>query len=145
MPSPPFLNNLKGVIVRAAIACIFVTLAAGALVRVSAQESKQENVIGWEEAKNNIGKTVTVEGRVVSTRRIGNGIALDFHADFASHFRVIIPTGAAGKFASDPMVRFKQRNVQVTGKVEADRGIPFMRVIDPKNIQTVPVRKKATT
>lgn len=131
---------------RAAIFFLSLTLASGAPARAVAQEANpQAAVIDWEEAGNHVGKTVTVEGRVVSTRRIANGIALDFHADFASHFRVIIPGNAATKFPSDPMVRFNQRNVQVTGKVEAERGIPFIRVVDPKNIKTVPVKRKTTS
>ena len=131
---------------RAAIFFLSLTLASGAPVRAAAQQATpQAAVIDWEEAGNHIGQTVTVEGRVVSTRRIKNGIALDFHADVASHFRVIILGSAASKFPSDPMVRFKQRNVQVTGKVEAERGIPFIRVVDPKNIKTVPVKRKSTS
>ncbi len=130
---------------RTPLAFIFVALAAGSSLPARAQGTKPDSVIDWEDAKNYVGKTVTLEGRVVSTRRTDIGIVLDFHADFASHFRVIIPGGAVNKFPSDPMVRFAKRNVQVTGKVETQSGVPFMRVSDPKNIKTLPVKRKPAT
>lgn len=123
------------------IVSLAVLLSGVPSMLAQAGPAQEEEAISWDQAKDHVGKTVVIEGRVINTRRVPNAIHLDFHPDFASHFRIIIPASATPKFTSDPMVRFKARNVRVTGKVEEERGIPFIRVTDPKNLRAVPVRR----
>lgn len=106
---------------------------------------KEEEAVSWQQAESYVGKLVTIEGRCINTRRVPGAIHLEFHGDFASHFRIVIPQTAVSKFQSDPLVRYKQRNLRVTGKVQVDRGVPYMKISDPKTIEIVPVKKKATS
>lgn len=123
-----------------------VVATLGLAVSVLAQDAKtkEDEALPWQDAEKNVGKLITIEGRCLNTRRVPGAIHLDFHADFGSHFRVIIPQTSLAKFQSDPMLRYKERMLRVTGKVAVDRGVPFMKISDPKAIKIVPPKRKVT-
>lgn len=127
----------------ALILCIAMTLAGSLVSFAAAQEGKEDAAVRWDDAKDHLGKEITVEGRVVNTYRTAQAVYLYFHSD-PSRFQVVIPVGSVAKFKSDPVIRYKRRNVRVKGKVQESRGIHYIRLVDPKNIEVV-LKKQGQT
>lgn len=132
---------------RALSFCLAATLATGLPVgfaqSASAQAAKAADAISWEKAREHVGKVVTVQGMVFSTKRRPIAISLSFHPNFPDYFQVIIPVNAIAKWKVDPAVYYNKRLVRVTGKVEESHGNHFIRLTDPKKIERV--QKKPTS
>ena len=129
-----------------------LTLASGGLSQEEKDTKEGENAIPWEEATKYLGKEVTIEGRVLKVERKPGGVFLYFDPKLAERFQVLIPEKALASFKVDPVVRFNNRRVRVSGKVEdvwtnaagvAYRGAPFIQVTDPKKI-TIPKPKSTS-
>jgi hypothetical protein len=129
-----------------------LTLASGGLSQEGKDTKEDEDAIPWEEATKYMGKEVTIEGRVLKVERKPGGVFLYFHPKLAERFQVLIPERALASFKVDPVARFNNRRVRVSGKVEdvwtnaagvAYRGSPFIQVTDPKKI-TIPKPKSTS-
>ena len=129
-----------------------LTLAAGGLSQEGKDTKENENAIPWEEATKFLGKEVTIEGRVLKVERKPGGVFLYFDPKLAERFQVLIPERALAPFKVDPVARFNNRRVRVSGKVEdvwtnasglSYRGAPFIQVTDPKKI-TIPKPKSTS-
>jgi hypothetical protein len=129
-----------------------LTLAAGGLSQEGKDTKENENAIPWEEATKYLGKEVTIEGRVLKVERKPGGVFLYFDPKLAERFQVLIPERALASFKVDPVARFNNRRVRVSGKVEdvwtnasglSYRGAPFIQVTDPKKI-TIPKPKSTS-
>ncbi|HEX9725131.1 MAG TPA: hypothetical protein VGC53_12705 [Vicinamibacteria bacterium] len=129
-----------------------LTLAAGGLSQEGKDTKENENAIPWEEATKYLGKEVTIEGRVLKVERKPGGVFLYFDPKLAERFQVLIPERALATFKVDPVARFNNRRVRVSGKVEdvwtnasglSYRGAPFIQVTDPKKI-TIPKPKSTS-
>jgi len=133
--------------VRALFLPLTVVLATGSAVDSSggssAQASKSAEAIGWEKAREQVGKVVTVEGTVYKANRRPTGISLSLHPTFPDYFQVIIPAVAIAKWKVDPSIYYNKRLIRVTGKVEESQGHHFIRLTDPKQIERV--QKKPTS
>ena len=120
-----------------------LTLVSGGLSQEEKDTKEDVNAIPWEQATKHMGKDVTIEGRVLKVERKPGGVFLYFDPKLAERFQVVIPEKAVASFKFDPVARFNNRRVRVTGKVEdvwtnaagvAYRGSPFIQVTDPKKI-----------
>jgi hypothetical protein len=127
-------------------------LASGGLSQEEKATKEGENAIPWEEATKYLGKEVTIEGRVLKVERKPGGVFLYFDPKLAERFQVLIPERALASFKVDPVARFNNRRVRVSGKVEdvwtnasglSYRGAPFIQVTDPKKI-TIPKPKSTS-
>jgi len=131
---------------------IGLTLVSGGLSQEDKAAKEDGNVIAWEDATKHLGKEVTIEGRVLKVERKAGGVFLYFDPKLAERFQVIIPEKALASFKFDPVARFNNRRVRVSGKVEdvwtnaagiGYRGTPFIQVADPKKI-TIPKPKSTS-
>ncbi len=129
-----------------------LTLVSGGLSQEEKATKEDENAIPWEEATKHMGKEVTIEGRVLKVERKPGGVFLYFDPKLAERFQVLIPERALASFKVDPVARFNNRRVRVSGKVEdvwtnaagvPYRGSPFIQVTDPKKI-TIPKPKSTS-
>jgi len=78
---------------------------------------------------------VTVEGTVVRTYNSGNAVFLNFHRDYANHFKAVIFPDDWPKFPQPPEELFKGRLVRITGVVQEYRGAPEIIVEEPGQIE----------
>ena len=129
-----------------------LTLVSGGLSQEEKDAKEDESVVRWEEAAKYLGKDVTIEGRVLKVERKPGGVFLYFDPKLAERFQVLIPEKALASFKFDPVARFNNRRVRVSGKVEdvwtnaagvAYRGSPFIQVTDPKKI-SIPKAKSTS-
>ena len=127
-------------------------LVSGGLSQEEKDTKDDVKAIPWEDATKHVGKEVTIEGRVLKVERKPGGVFLYFDPKLAERFQVVIPEKAIASFKSDPVARFNNRRVRVSGKVEdvwtnaagvGYRGAPFIQVADPKKI-TIPKPKSTS-
>ena len=127
-------------------------LVSGGLSQEEKDTKEDVKTIPWEDATKHVGKEVTIEGRVLKVERKPGGVFLYFDPKLAERFQVVIPEKAIASFKFDPVARFNNRRVRVSGKVEdvwtnaagvAYRGSPFIQVTDPKKI-TIPKPKSTS-
>ena len=129
-----------------------LALVSGGLSQEEKDTKEDVNAIPWEEATKYLGKEVTIEGRVLKVERKPGGVFLYFDPKLAERFQVLIPERPLATFKVDPVARFNNRRVRVSGKVEdvwtnasglSYRGAPFIQVTDPKKI-TIPKPKSTS-
>lgn len=116
-------------------------LLPGVVLLLAALAVAQEET-GWvrpeDVGKDQLGKTIAVEGRIYSNAKTGAGIHLYFSADTSTAFQAIVPAKSIYKFQVDVVKKYDKRNVRVTGKVEEEGGRFFIRIDDPGQIKVVP-------
>ncbi len=95
-------------------------------------------VIQWFDADEHLGEAVVVEGRVVGTYRSDKVLLLNFHQDYAKHFKVAVFATDLGSFPPKPEQFYKGKLVRVTGIIKEYKGAPEMIVKDPEQIEVIP-------
>lgn len=87
--------------------------------------ASQPTTIPWSDAKNHVGKTVTVSGPVIATHTSTNGknITLNVGKDFPDKERFSVFLPAIDK----PDDLYKGRTISVTGKIELYRDSPQIK------------------
>ncbi len=110
-------------------------LALGFAAVVFAQEAAplRPDAIG----KDQVGKTVAVEGRIYSNSKSAAGIHLYFGPDTSNSFQALVQAKSVHKFQVDVAKKFDKRNVRVTGKVEEESGKYFIRIDEPSQLKVV--------
>ena len=95
-----------------------------------------------DQAKDNIGKTATVTGKVVSAVYLERSkskltlLNLDKpHPD--EMFTIVIPKDAREKFTDAPEKALLNKTVTVTGKITDHKGTPQIQVESPDQIKVV--------
>jgi DNA/RNA endonuclease YhcR with UshA esterase domain len=78
---------------------------------------------------------VTVKGTVVRTHNSGSAVFLNFHQDYADHFKAVIFPEDWPKFPEPPEELFKGRLVRITGMVQEYEGAPEIVVEEPSQIE----------
>jgi DNA/RNA endonuclease YhcR with UshA esterase domain len=96
----------------------------------------REDIISWQDAAQYYGQMVTVEGTVVRTYNSGRAVFLNFHQDYASHFKAVIFPDDWPKFSEPPEELFKGQLVRVTGVVQEYEGAPEIIIGEPSQIET---------
>ena len=94
-----------------------------------------EDIVPWQDAAQYYGQMVTVEGTVVRTYNSGSAVFLDFHQDYANHFKVVIFPDDWPKFPEPPEGLFRGRLVRVMGVVQEYEGAPEIIVEEPSQIE----------
>jgi len=94
--------------------------------------------ISSAQAKDHIGETVTVCGKVADSRYVETGshvTFLNFDKPFPNHtFTAFIPAENRSKFGT-PEKDYRDKDVCITGKIQAYRGKPEIVVSDPEQIK----------
>jgi DNA/RNA endonuclease YhcR with UshA esterase domain len=97
-----------------------------------------DDTVRAAEAKNHIGETIAVCGKVVDTRyqETGSHVTfLNFDNPYPNHtFSVFLPAENRTKFGT-PEKDYKDNNICVTGKVEEYHGKPEIILTDPQQIK----------
>lgn len=83
-----------------------------------------------------LGKTVTVEARVVEAKNIGSICFLDFSHHWHGQFAVILYRKTYPHWPGGPDRYFQGKRIRVTGKVVSYRGRPEIQV---KNVRQIEV------
>lgn len=97
-------------------------------------------VVPWYRAKEYVGQTLTVEGRIVHTRHIGSACFLNFSSDRRDSFYVVLFGASLDAWPQSPQDHFLNKTIQVRGAVTTYRKRPQIRVdhasqitiVDPK-------------
>ncbi len=107
-----------------------VVLPVAADLKATAPEPKQGEVVPWSKAREHIGRTITVEGKVLQTNNIGSICFLNFTNEprGGDKFYMVVFRDAFDLFGGKPEVYFKGKTVRVTGKVEDHKGRPQMKI-----------------
>lgn len=101
--------------------------------------------IPWDQAKNHIGETARVTGRIVATyksegdpnRDDDGAIFFNFDKNYRGKFHLIMFPSAYGRFPGPPEVMFRNKNIAVTGKITEHRGTPQIEVTNPSQIRVI--------
>jgi hypothetical protein len=104
------------------------------------EEALRPDAIG----KDQVGKTVAVEGRIYSNSKSPAGIHLYFGPDSSTAFQGLVQAKSMHKFQVDVAKKFDKRNVRVTGKVEEQNGKYFIRIDEPSQLKVV-AKKRETS
>ncbi len=96
-------------------------------------------VISWQEAGQHIGKTMTVEGRIVDTflHTSSQNTFLNFSKTRAGNFYVIMFREMLDQFPEPPDQFFRNKNVRVTGRISERDGRPQIQVRNKDQIVVV--------
>jgi len=92
-------------------------------------------VVGWQNAADFNGQTVTVEGQVVATYNSGKVVFLNFDEDYRQTFKIVIFPNAWPLFPQPPEDMYRGRLVRVTGQVQIYQGAPEIIIETPEAIQ----------
>jgi hypothetical protein len=134
-----FLGNIwkGGLLVKAST----IVLVLGFTGAVLAQEAAiRPDVVG----KDQVGKTIAVEGRIYSNSTSPAGIHLYFGPDTSTAFQGLVQAKSVHKFQVDVAKKFDKRNVRLTGKVEEQNGKYFIRIDEPSQLKVV-AKKRETS
>jgi hypothetical protein len=93
--------------------------------------------IPWDQAHNHVGRTITVEGTVVSTSRRGKVCFLNFTENWRGKFYVILFEGALAGWPQPPEQYFLNRRIRIWGKVSLHKDVPQLQVRSTRQITVV--------
>ena len=128
----------------AAAAAFALLLAPVALAQDSPAE--EEFVEAHEITLDNVGEDLVVRGRIARTEANPvQGVTIHFdrtHIDYP--FRVFIPRDNLGEWEGvDPVkVYARGRILKITGEIEEQAELPFIKVTDRSQIEIVPRRRR---
>jgi DNA/RNA endonuclease YhcR with UshA esterase domain len=92
-------------------------------------------VVNWQDVAAFVGKTASVEGRVVDTYNSGKVVFLNFNEDYRHTFKAVIFSDAWPLFPQPPEDLYRGRLVRVTGLIKLYQGVPEIIVETPDAIE----------
>jgi DNA/RNA endonuclease YhcR with UshA esterase domain len=96
-------------------------------------------VVPWNEAHQHMGKNITIEGTVVSTRNIGSVCFLNFDKNWQGKFYIaIVEPSAMTAWGKPPQEYFLNQKIRVTGQVSLYQDRPQMRITKAEQITIAP-------
>lgn len=104
---------------------------------VGALQAKPGQIIPWDHARQYVGQTITVEGKVVLTNKTRTVCFLNFTQDWRGRFYVILFEGVLSSWPQSPDKYFLNKTLHITGEVKERKGIPQIQVEDPNQIKIV--------
>jgi hypothetical protein len=119
--------------VKASAIVLIVLLGFAAAVFAQEEAALRPDAVG----KDQVGKTVAVEGRVYSNSKSEAGIHLYFGPDTTTAFQGLVQAKSIHKFQVDVTKKYDKRNVRLTGKVEEQSGKYFIRIDEPSQLKVV--------
>jgi DNA/RNA endonuclease YhcR with UshA esterase domain len=96
------------------------------------------DVVAWENARDYIGRRITVEGTVVRAKRSGKAVFLNFHDNWKRYLTVVLFTGRPAGVAGDPASHYTGRRIRVRGTVKRYKGRLEIAVESAADIRVVP-------
>jgi DNA/RNA endonuclease YhcR with UshA esterase domain len=102
-------------------------------------QAKPGQIIPWNHARQYVGQTITVEGKVVLTNKTKTVCFLNFVENWRGRFYVVIFEKVLGSWPQSPEQYFLHKTIRVTGEVKDRRGTPQIQITDPKQIQIVTI------
>jgi len=102
----------------------------------------QEKVISWEQAREYLGQTVTVEGIIVRTHNSGRACFLNFHPDYQQYLSLVIFASDFPKFPAQPERYYLDKKVRVRGRVVLYQGRPELILNSPAQIRVIDGREE---
>lgn len=93
--------------------------------------------VPWNQVDRHIGHTFTVTGKIVRTNNIGHMAFLNYSNNWRETLSIVIRDELFGSWPQSPEVYFKDKNVEITGKVTWYRNAPSLTITDPKQIRIV--------
>lgn len=114
------------------------------LFRKAAREARENKrglwqeteTIGMDEASRYLGKVKTVKCKIIETYDSGKVVFLNTGKDYQTDFTVVIFHGALDNFPFDPLTHYKEKNIEVTGKIIEYWG-PEIVIEDPTQIRII--------
>lgn len=93
-----------------------------------------EATIGWEEARDWVGKVVAVEGEIVRVHNSGKACFLGFGPYEEKTFTAVIFASSFGDYSAPPEALFADHKVRVSGRIKIYRDIPEIIVESPAQL-----------
>ncbi|MBW2708331.1 MAG: thermonuclease family protein [Deltaproteobacteria bacterium] len=115
---------------------------ANTFFKTEPYEKKEGRVIGWESAKNFVGKRVTVQGKIVRSFNSGKVCFLNFHRNFTRYMSIVIFGSNFRKFPFQPEKFYLNKTIRVRGKIKDHKGQAEIVVESPRQIEIIsPTRR----
>lgn len=93
--------------------------------------------IEWQNAKDYIGKYVSVEGHIVSAKNTGEICYLNFGRDYKNTLSVVIFKNNFGNFPNSPESYYNNKTIEVRGKITTYKDLIQLIIQDQKSIKIV--------
>ena len=94
-------------------------------------------IVPWHEAKEHVGQSIVVEGRVVGGNNTGSVCFLNFDKNWRGKFYVILFRDVLNSWPLPPEQQFMNKVVHVRGRISTHKGVPQLRVRNPAQISIV--------
>jgi len=98
-------------------------------------QSSNGPLVNWRDATKFVGQEVTVQGRIVQARNIGNLCFLNF--DAARSFTAIVRKENYKNFTKSPDELYRNKLVQIRGRIGMFRGKPELEVKSPDAVRII--------
>jgi endonuclease YncB( thermonuclease family) len=96
-----------------------------------------EDTIPWDLAEKYIGKSMSVEGKIVRTHNSGKACFLNFHNNWTRYFSLVIFGNVFHKFPEKPEQFYLHKFVRARGEIKTYRGRPEIVLNDPSQIAII--------
>lgn len=112
-------------------------LGEPAEIKPIAPEPKAGEVIPWDKAHLHMGRTITVEGKIISTKRQATICFLNFtnEASGGESFYLVVFKDNFDDWGGFPEQTFLNKTVRVTGKIEDHRGRPQLKINKKEQVE----------
>ncbi|MBL4702531.1 MAG: OB-fold nucleic acid binding domain-containing protein [Phycisphaeraceae bacterium] len=100
-------------------------------------QAKPGQIIAWNHARQYVGQTVTIEGKVVVTHRTKTVCFLNFTQNWRGRFYVILFKGVLESWPQSPDKYFLNKTIRVTGQIKKRKGNSQLQVTKQSQIQVV--------
>lgn len=102
-----------------------------------ADEPAPGEVIPWDKAHLHMGRTITVEGKIITTKRMATICFLNFTNDASSGdaFYLVVFKDNFDDWGGFPEQAFLNKTVRVTGKIEDHKGRPQLKINKKDQVQ----------
>lgn len=74
-------------------------------------------IVPWDQARQYVGQTIAAQGRIVSSRNIGDFTFLNFDRDWRDKFYIVIYREAYDDIPGNPEGYYMNKTIRVTGEV----------------------------
>lgn len=115
--------------------------AAGAAQGADSPGAPSSGTVSFEAARGHVGRTVTVEGRIVRTYRNRSALYLNFHPNWKRYLSILVPAEELERFPPSPEAFYRGRQVRVTGTVTLSGEAPQIVVRSPEEITLLPAKR----
>lgn len=111
---------------------------AAAPLKTQVPGDPSPGIVSFEAAGRLVGRTITVEGRIVRAYRNRDALFLNFHPNWKRYLSIRIPSEELDRFPPSPGDVFRGSRVRVTGTVSLSEKAPQIVVRSPEAITLLP-------